>query len=38
MKASDLFVKCLEMEGVKYIFGLREKRWKIFFSPSKIQA
>ena len=22
MKASDLFVKCLEREGVKYIFGL----------------
>ena len=22
MKASDLFVKCLEAEGVEYIFGL----------------
>ncbi len=22
MKASDLFVKCLEMEGIEYIFGV----------------
>ena len=22
MKASDLFVKCLEAEGIEYIFGL----------------
>mgnify|MGYP006077408011 CR=1 FL=1 len=22
MKASDLFVKCLEAEGVEYIFGI----------------
>ncbi|HEY6165112.1 MAG TPA: thiamine pyrophosphate-binding protein, partial [Nitrososphaeraceae archaeon] len=22
MKASDLFIKCLEAEGVEYIFGL----------------
>ena len=22
MKASDLFVKCLENEGIKYIFGV----------------
>ncbi len=22
MKASDLFVKCLEHEGIKYIFGV----------------
>ena len=22
MKASDLFIKCLESEGVEYIFGL----------------
>ena len=22
MKASDLFVKCLEAEGIEYVFGL----------------
>ena len=22
MKASDLFVRCLELEGIKYIFGV----------------
>src|SRR5882672_6652128 len=36
MKASDLFVKCLEMEGVKYIFGLPgEEMEDILFSLKK---
>jgi hypothetical protein len=27
MKASDLFVKCLESEGVEYVFGLPGGEW-----------
>jgi thiamine pyrophosphate-dependent acetolactate synthase large subunit-like protein len=33
MKASDVFVKALENEGVEYIFGLPEKRIWIFWNP-----
>tara|TARA_B100000315_G_C14493749_1_gene548894 strand:- start:948 stop:1118 length:171 start_codon:yes stop_codon:yes gene_type:complete len=33
MKVSDLFVKCLEREGVKYVFGIpREENEDLFFS------
>ena len=29
MKASDLFIKCLENEEVEYIFGVPERKMKI---------
>src|SRR5689334_4739719 len=36
MKGSDLFVKCLENEGVKYVFGLPgEEMEDILFSLEK---
>ena len=36
MKVSDLFVKCLENEGVRYIFGVPgEENEDLLFSLSK---
>jgi len=39
MKASDLFVKCLEAEGVDYIFGLPGEEnvaLLVYFDSSKL--